>query len=162
MVLELQTAYQRALVEMTRRMLIREKVHGFAEPLSEHLPASDRLEGVAEVLDRGSRLVVGPDDRHDIEATPHFEHVVFAHELHRNVCQPPLFLRSDSLGGNAPPPRLHFNENQRVTLTRDQVDFTLLSPITAQQDAHALAFQMTSRGSLTALSQQPVQEGSYN
>ena len=73
----------------------------------------------------GAVLVVGPDDRHDIEATPHFEHVVSAHELHRNVCQPPLFLRGDSLGGHALPPGLHLDENQRVAITRDQVDFTL-------------------------------------
>ena len=44
--------------------------------LSKHLPASDRLEGIAEVIDPGRRSIVGPDDRHDVEAAAYLEKLV--------------------------------------------------------------------------------------
>jgi hypothetical protein len=140
-------------------MQIQGAVYGFAEPLAKHLPASDRLEGIAEVLDPWGSAIVGPDDRHDVEAAAHFEDVVSTHELKRDVSQPPLFLRGDRLGGNALPPCLHLDEDQRVAITRDQINFTLLGLKTAQQDAHALAFQVAGGDSLAALPQQPIQEG---
>jgi hypothetical protein len=143
-------------------MQIRAKDHGFAEPLSEHLSASDRLEGIAEVLDLWASAIVGPNDRHDVEAAAHFERVVFAHKLKGDVRQPSLFLRSDRLGRNALPPRFHFDEHQRVAIARNQVNLTALGSIATQQDAHAVALQMPRGGTLSAFAEQPIQESLYN
>jgi hypothetical protein len=143
-------------------MQIRENDHEFAESSSEHLPASDRFEGVAEVIDLRTSLIVRPNDRHDVEAAADFEHVVFAHELKGDVRQPSLFLLSDRLGRNALPSRFHFDEHQRVAIARNQVNLTALGSITAQQDAHAVAFQMPRGRTLAAFAEQPIQESLHN
>jgi hypothetical protein len=162
MVLKFANGVPKSAFCMTRKMQIREKDNGLAEPSSEHLPVSERFEGVAEVLDLRASAIVGPNDRHDVEAAAHFKHVVFAHELKGDVREPSLFLRSDRLGRNAVPSRFHFDEHQRVAIARDQVNLTTLGSIAVQQDAHAVAFQMPRGGSFSAFAEQPIQESSYN
>jgi hypothetical protein len=51
--------------------------------LTKHLPAADRLEGIAEVFDPRRAAIVGPEDRHDVEPAALIEQSVSAHELQR-------------------------------------------------------------------------------
>jgi hypothetical protein len=117
-----------------------------------HLAAPDGLKGVAEVLDLGRRAVVGPDDCDDVIPAAHFEKLIFAQELKRDIRQSALFLERNCFDGTSLPARFHFDEDQSVAVARDQIDFPLFRPIPTQEDAHALAFQVASGQSLAALS----------
>src|SRR6476620_5358235 len=105
-----------------------------------------RLECIANMLDFRGKPVVGPDDRHDVESAPLFEQVVMPQKLERGHAETPLLLRGDCLGGNASASRLDLNEDQRVGLARNQINFTPSRAISAIQDAYTVAAQITSGG----------------
>src|SRR5215204_2236536 len=106
--------------------------------LSEHLTASDRLEGVADVLDGRGAAVVGPDEGDDVEPDPlALEEVVLLEEPERRQGEPPL-LEGHRLGGLALPPGLHLDEDEDVAVARDQVDLALRRAVAADEDPQAL------------------------
>ena len=69
--------------------------------------------------------VVGPDDRHDIKAACLLEQVVLSLKMERRQGDSSLLLKVDRFRGRPLPPGFYLNENQNVTVARDQVDLAL-------------------------------------
>src|SRR5262249_41271491 len=126
--------------------------------LSKHLPAADGVEGIADVLDLRRAAVVGPEDGHDVEAAALLEEVVLAEEVQRGECDSALLLPGDRLGRHAPAPRLDLDEDQGLTVARDQVDLAGPRAIAPQQDPQALAAKEPSGQPLATLAQEPIPE----
>ncbi len=131
--------------------------------LSEHLTPSDGLEGVAEVLDGRGFAIIGPNDRDDVEPGPlRVEQPMLREELQRRQGQPTLLLQSDRLGRLPLPARLDLDEDEDVSIARDQINFPEGCAITFRQDPKSLPAQETRGVLFSPVAQQPAQGGAHD
>src|SRR4051794_40236268 len=114
------------------------------------------------MFDDGGVVLVGPDDRHDVEATWLFEEAVMLEELEGGEGESPLFLGGDGLGGDALPARLDLDEDQGIAVAGDQVDLAARRAIAAQDDPHPLTAQGAGRLTLAAIAEQAAQECTHD
>jgi len=126
---------------------------------AKHLPASDRIEGMADMLDRGSLSIVGPDDRHHIEPAFLFEQPVFLEEMQGRERQSSLLLEGHGLGRIALTTGLHLNENECVAIPRDEIDLALWGPISAEDHPDLRPSKKLSGSTLAPVAEPSTQEG---
>jgi hypothetical protein len=110
------------------------------------------------MIDLRCLSVIGPDDGHDVKAASLLEQVIFALEMQRCQRNAPLLLAIHRFRGCAVPPGLDFDENQNVTLARDQVDLALGRSIAAKQDSQSVSFQVPGGGPFAAIAEQSTQQ----
>ena len=113
--------------------------------LAEHLTSPDRFERIGEVFDGGYAVVVGPNDRDDVEPATLLEQAVLFEELEGGERQAVLFFQGDRLGGLALPARLDLDEDQCRAVAGDEVDLPARGPVAAHQNVKPLAPQAVAR-----------------
>ena len=109
------------------------------------------------MLDRGLGPIIGPDERHDVESASRFQEAVSLEKMESGVRETSLFLKRHRFGRLSSPPGLHFDENQSIAVSSDQVDFAASRSIASDDDAHARSSQEARGGAFAAVAESTTQ-----